>query len=321
MKIFSLVLASLFVGLSLSANDSLDNYQVILKNGASITAPLIRQNDKGIILDMGDDVLRLAKSAYTSLAKLEAKKINTNSDQIRDIYALGTRANAPVKELVNRVGESVIMVKTPNGLGSGLIISDKGYLLTNYHVVERETRITVTIYKKNATGYEKSELKKVKIIALQPHRDLALLKLDDEETKDLKLKPVVFSNELKVNPGNLIFAIGSPLGLERTVTQGIVSSNMRNIGHLRFIQTDTAINPGNSGGPIFNARGEVIGMVCAGSTQFQGLGFGIPVRDILNFLDHRSAYLYDSSQPQNGILYHTPPFISKIPPEKSNEVP
>ena len=71
MKKLPLMLASLFVGLSLSANDSLDNYQVVLKNGASITAPLIRQNDKGIILDMGDDVLRLAKSAYVSIAKLE----------------------------------------------------------------------------------------------------------------------------------------------------------------------------------------------------------------------------------------------------------
>ena len=302
-----------FLSLSSWANEANSQYQVVLKNGATITAPLIRQNETGIILDMGDDVLRLAKSAYLSLTKQEQNKTSLNQDLLKDIYALGSRTSAPVKELVNRVGESVVMVKTPNGLGSGLIISKKGYLLTNYHVVERETQISVTLYKKVDTGYEKRELKKVKIIALQPHRDLALLKLDLQEIPGLEFKPVIFSDELKVNPGNLIFAIGSPLGLERTVTQGIVSSNMRNIGHLRFIQTDTAINPGNSGGPIFNARGEVVGMVCAGSTQFQGLGFGIPVRDILNFLDHRSAYLYDSSQPQNGILYHTPPFLAKKP--------
>ena len=242
--------------------------------------------------------------------KISDKKfVNGSQDKVRDIYTVGRRPAAPVKELVQRVGESVVMVKNPHGLGSGLIISDKGYLLTNYHVVEKETQITVIVYKKTDTGYEKTELKKVKIIALQPHRDLALLKLDLEEAKGLAIKPVTFSSDHKISPGNLIFAIGSPLGLERTVTQGIVSSNMRNIGHLRFIQTDTAINPGNSGGPIFNARGEVVGIVCAGSTQFQGLGFGIPLRDVLDFLENRSAYLYDSSQPQNGIIYHIPPFI------------
>jgi len=286
--------------------------KITLKNGSVITSKILKENESNIIIDVGSDLIKLDKNDIHSRKLVTEKKVRTGQvDQIEDIYTIGRRAVAPVKELVDRVNESVVMVKTPRGLGSGVIISDSGYLLTNYHVVERETQITVILYKKTNTAFEKIELKKVKIIALHPYRDIALLKLDLDEEEGLDLKPASFSPDYKVDPGNLIFAIGSPLGLERTVTQGIVSSNMRNLGQLRFIQTDTAINPGNSGGPMFNANGEVVGLVCAGSAQFQGLGFGIPMADIINFLTHRSAYLYDESQPQNGINYHQPPYIEK----------
>jgi serine protease Do len=106
----------------------------------------------------------------------------------------------------------------------------------------------------------------------------------------------------------LVFAIGNPLGLERTVTQGIVSSTTRTLGQLRFVQTDASINPGNSGGPMFNERGEVIGVVCAGYTFFNGLAFAIPATDLIDFLQNRDAYLFDSTQPQNGVKYFQPPF-------------
>jgi serine protease Do len=74
-----------------------------------------------------------------------------------------------------------------------------------------------------------------------------------------------------------------------------------------MVQTDAAINPGNSGGPLFNARGEVVGIVCAGATLFDGLAFGIPANDLVDFLVHRDSYLYDPARPQNGVTYLPPP--------------
>jgi serine protease Do len=203
------------------------------------------------------------------------------------------------------------MVKTARGLGSGFIISKLGHIITNYHVVERETEVSVTLFDKTPQGYRKREFKKVKILATHPLRDIALLQLDAQEMEDYQPRPVVISSDRDTSQGDLVFAIGNPLGLERTVTQGIVSSTTRTIGHLRFIQTDAAINPGNSGGPLFNTRGEVVGIVCAGATFFDGLAFGIPAEDLIDFLENRSAYLFDSSQPGNGIKYLAPPFKGK----------
>ena len=103
--------------------------------------------------------------------------------------------------------------------------------------------------------------------------------------------------------GDGIVAIGNPLGLERSVSRGVVSSTLRTLGNLRFIQTDASINPGNSGGPMFNERGEVVAVACAGFVSFDGLAFGIPIEDVRVFLDHQAAWLYDETQPQNGVTY------------------
>jgi serine protease Do len=107
--------------------------------------------------------------------------------------------------------------------------------------------------------------------------------------------------------------------MERSVTQGIVSSTTRTIDQMRLIQTDAAINPGNSGGPIFNARGEVVAVACAGAAVFDGLAFGIPANELIDFLVHRDTYLYDESQPQNGVTYLPPPFRPGQPAEKAKE--
>lgn len=143
---------------------------------------------------------------------------------------------------------------------------------------------------------------------MQPLRDIALLQLDMTELKADLPEPVVINNSDDLRVGDLVFAIGNPLGLERSVTQGIVSSATRTMGHLRLIQTDASINPGNSGGPLFNARGEVVGIVCAGATMFDGLAFGIPANELVDFLLHRESYLYDTTQPLNGATYLAPPY-------------
>ncbi|HEY1598290.1 MAG TPA: trypsin-like peptidase domain-containing protein [Pirellulales bacterium] len=283
-----------------------DRVTVTLVGGAKITAELLRENDQGLVLDLGHDVLQIPAKRLLGIDR-GATQTAEQSHQDRGIFVTGRAAPADVPELVKRCGDAVVMVKTAVGQGSGFVISAKGHLITNYHVVEGETKISVTYFKLTSQGYEKHELKKVRILALQPLRDIALLQLDVGELAGEMPVPVLIDDRDDLRVGDVVFAIGNPLGLERTVTQGIVSSTSRTIGHLRLIQTDAAINPGNSGGPLFNLRGEVVGIACAGATMFDGLAFGIPASDLIEFLTHRDAYLYDASQPQNGITYLPPP--------------
>lgn len=280
---------------------------VTLSGGARIEADLLRRTDDRVILDLGHDVISLPARRVLDVRE-RGEDGDTAVAASEGIYSTGRLDPAPVSELVERYGDSVFMVRTPAGLGSGFFISSDGHLITNYHVIEGQTDITVTLFLPADSGYERRELKRVRILAMNPLRDLALLRIDREELGNHPVEPLVISADSGVNVGGSVFAIGNPLGMERSVTQGIVSSTTRTIGHLRFIQTDASINPGNSGGPIFNLRGEVVGVVCAGATYFQGMAFGIPAVDLIDFLDNWDAYLYDPFQPQNSITYLPPPF-------------
>jgi len=288
------------------ATDDARRVTVTITGGATVTGDLLRENDQSLVIDLGQQVITLASEDVLSVVTADAAADQQQSQG--HIYTLGRLEPQPVPQLVKQFGDSVIMARTPTGLGSGFVISDAGHIITNYHVVENETRVSVTLFRKTETGYERKELKDVKIVALQPLRDIALLQLGDKAREKLDLQPVVIARENDLKVGSLVFAIGNPLGLERSVTQGIVSSTTRTIGHLRFIQTDASINPGNSGGPLFNTRGEVVGIACAGYTFFQGLAFGIPADDLIDFLENREAYLFDPSQPQNGVKYLDPPY-------------
>ncbi len=280
---------------------------VSLVGGAKITAELLRENDQGVVLDLGHDVLHVPAKRVLSIDRT-SQQATVQTKQDSGVYTTGRLEAADVPELVRRHGDAVVMVKTAVGQGTGFIVSSQGHLITNYHVVEGETKVYVTLFRLSKSGYEKHELKKARILALQPLRDIALLQLDLKELEGDPPKPVVICDREDLRVGDMVFAIGNPLGLERSVTQGIVSSTTRTIGHMRLIQTDASINPGNSGGPLFNLRGEVVGIACAGATMFDGLAFGIPARDLVDFLEHRESYLYDSSQPQNGVTYLPPPF-------------
>jgi len=279
---------------------------VKLAGGAQLTATLLQKTDDRVVLDLGHEVVTVDAKRVLSISSPERQATGQTAE--REFYTLGRLDEAPVPQLVKRFGDAVVTVSTPSGMGSGFIISKSGHLITNYHVVEKELKVIATVFQKKKQGYEKRQLKQVKILALNPLRDLALLQLDKDELGEFDLKPVVIAEKCSLRVGDLVFAIGNPLGLERTVTQGIVSSTTRTLGHLRFIQTDASINPGNSGGPMFNARGEVVGVVCAGYSFFRGLAFGIPAPDLIDFLQHRDAYLFDSTQPQNGVKYFQPPF-------------
>jgi len=296
---------------------------VTLVGGGKITAPLLRENDDGVALDLGFDVLQIPAKRLLDVQRGTsdpAAGATTEAAGDRGIFRTGRLEARDVPELVKRFGEAVVMVRNPGGLGTGFITSREGHIVTNYHVVEKNTRLQVTLFRKTDKGFEKNELFKVKIVALQPLRDLALLQLDPEETKGKLPEPVVINDRDDLRVGDMVFAIGNPLGMERSVTQGIVSSTTRTIDQMRLIQTDAAINPGNSGGPIFNARGEVVAVACAGAAVFDGLAFGIPACDLIDFLVHRDSYLYDESQPQNGVTYLPPPYRPNGPLEKAGAV-
>ncbi len=155
-----------------------------------------------------------------------------------------------------------------HGAGSGVIISKDGYILSNNHVVEDAKEVTVTLGDKNEYPAE--------IIGRDPKTDLAILKIKVD--RDLPAATLGDSDALRV--GDWVVAIGNPFGLSHTVTSGIVSAKGRVIGagpYDDFIQTDASINPGNSGGPLFNMKGEVIGINTAIIPQGQGIGFAIPI--------------------------------------------
>ena len=152
-------------------------------------------------------------------------------------------------------------------LGSGFIIDKEGYIVTNNHVIDDADQIKVKLA--NEKEYD------AKVVGRDPKTDLALIKID---AKDLTALPLGDSDLLKV--GSWVVAIGSPFGLEQTVTAGIVSAKKRVIGagpYDDFIQTDASINPGNSGGPLLDLQGRVIGINTAIVASGQGIGFAIPI--------------------------------------------
>jgi serine protease Do len=158
--------------------------------------------------------------------------------------------------------------EVPRGVGSGFILSADGYIMTNAHVVEGADEVLVTLT-------DKREFK-AKIIGADKRTDVAVVKIEATGLPAVKI-----GDASKIRVGEWVMAIGSPFGLESTVTAGIVSAKQRDTGdYLPFIQTDVAINPGNSGGPLINMRGEVIGInsqIYSRSGGFQGISFAIPI--------------------------------------------
>jgi len=171
-----------------------------------------------------------------------------------------------------RGGQQAPEREVPSGVGSGFVIDSDGYLLTNHHVVDGAESIIVTFP-------DKREFKG-KVIGSDQRTDVALVKIEGKSLPFLKIGNV---NNTKV--GQWVVAIGSPFGLENSVTAGIVSAKGRDTGeYLPFIQTDVAVNPGNSGGPLLNLDGEVIGInsqIYSRTGGFMGISFAIPIDEAM----------------------------------------
>jgi serine protease Do len=176
-----------------------------------------------------------------------------------------------------------------SSLGTGFIIDKDGYVLTNNHVVERATEVMVTLL-------DKKEYQ-AKIIGKDQKLDLALLQIRGKDRKvPADLKPVALGDSSTLRIAESVFAVGNPFGLQHTVTIGIISAKNRTIGQGPFddfLQTDASINPGNSGGPLFNLKGEVIGIntvIYSRTGQSGGLGFAIPVNEAKGIIPELKRY-------------------------------
>jgi len=291
---------------------------VQLKDKAAVTGKILTQKRDQVVVDIGYTTLVIPRNQIV-------KVLENDEAPAKSIPAQATPAEIPpaetkagffkieakpppertVRQLVDQLGEAVVQVRTPGGLGSGFIINEDGFLITNFHVIEGETQISVEVYHKKNGDLERHSYKQVKIIAINKFQDLALLKIEDKDAPKFAFVSLGDSEALAV--GDHVFAIGSPLGLERTVTEGILSTKTREMQGDLYLQTTAQINPGNSGGPLFNMRGEVIGVTNMKITFGEGLGFAIPIDSVKFFLIHRDAFSYDNDNPSNPFRYLEPP--------------
>lgn len=311
-KILSLgVLAAACAAVSALATDTV---KIVLKNGAELRGEVLKEREDSVVLDLGHTVLTLPRAEISVFEKATASA-KAAAVQGEDIYFVEPgREAVTVEKNVQRVAESVVQIQTASGLGSGFIINKLGYVITNQHVIAGEREITVVVYRKKPGGLEKQPFTQVKIIAMNGFLDLAILQIDDPAAASLPFVPMGDSETL--TQGQEVFAIGSPLGLERSVSKGIVSIRARENGGRWYIQSTTQINPGNSGGPLFNARGEVVGVnnMKAAGVGVEGLGFSIPSNVLKLFLKNREAFAFDPRNPNSGFRYLPPP---APPTEKS----
>jgi len=256
----SLSLILLGSGITVTGGYLTNNQEALTKSASKLgvesvhAAPLPGNTDSNFVTDVvrkvGPSVVRINSS----------RTVRTQApDEFEDLRRFfGSRI--PRRE--NRV---------ERGAGSGFIISNDGRILTNAHVVEGADRVTVTL--KDGRTFEG------RVLGADQLTDVAVVKIDAKN-----LPTVTLGNSEQLQPGQWAIAIGNPLGLDNTVTTGIISATGRSSNQVgvpdkrvEFIQTDAAINPGNSGGPLLNARGEVIGINTAIIQGAQGLGFSIPI--------------------------------------------
>ncbi len=291
---------------------------ILLKDQGAITGHILAEKKDQLVVDLGYTVLLVPRQEVvkvTSDAPGDTPSAPTRTGTGAAPAAVGTNglyatATAPlpektVRELVSEVGEAVVQVRTPSGLGSGFFIDEAGYLITNFHVIEGETQISVEVYHQQDGQLERKTYKQVRIVAMNKFQDLTLLKV--EEPGAPRFARVLLGQTDSLAVGEHVFAVGSPLGLERTVTEGIISTKTREMQGDLYLQTTAQINPGNSGGPLFNLRGEVIGVTNMKINFGEGLGFAIPVEAVESFLRRRDAFAFDNNNPSNGYRYLEPP--------------
>lgn len=278
--------------------------QVVLEltDGTKVEGELLKRDEKRAHVLVADQVL--------SIEMEKVKSVSGQQEEPKEVkeFKLYRTSRGTVKSVTahtEELGPAIVVVKTPSGMGTGWFCNPNGYIVTNQHVIADEQSISVTVFERQGDRLEKKVFKKVKLIALDPDIDLALLRIEEEIGMDI---PQLYIGEsASLSEGDKVFTIGNPMGLERSTAEGMVSKVNRNMGGRLYVQTTAPIAPGNSGGPLFNERGEVIGVVNMGYVYLDGLGFAIPSKYVQEFLDNVEAFAFDPDNPNSGMRYMEAP--------------
>lgn len=291
---------------------------VALVDGQRIVAPVVKESADAVWLDVGFDVVRVPRDRIESIERPDDAGEAGGEDGVRGEALFRVSPETPPERSpqaqAQRFGEAVVMVSTPSGLGSGFVVHADGYVVTNAHVIQGETDIKCTLFRKGDLDFRRIVIEDVEILAVNNHLDLALLKMTPDT--DAGFPTVVLQGREELAAGQEVFAIGSPLGLERTLTTGVIATTQRDFEGVTYIQTTAQINPGNSGGPLFNRSGEVIGVTNMKIPFGEGIAFAIPSRYVRDFLRNREAFAYDKDNPNSGYTYDpAPPRLDFRPPD------
>ncbi|MGE5190697.1 MAG: DegQ family serine endoprotease [Gemmatimonadota bacterium] len=262
-KVVVLVLAAVAAGLVISAGFNLSPLTSAFWTGKG-------EQGQGTVVPAA--ALRMVPVDIPALVKeVSPAVVNISTTQVVRFDRPRMRSpfgHDPFEDFWNNYFGNMPREQKRQSLGSGFIVSEDGYILTNNHVIEKADEVSVTLLDK--------EQFKAKVVGADPKTDIALIKINAGK----KLPHVALGDSDKLEIGEWVVAIGNPFGLGHTVTAGIVSAKGRIIGsgpYDDFIQTDASINPGNSGGPLFNLRGEVVGINTAIIQGGQGIGFATPI--------------------------------------------
>lgn len=294
-KLLTAILAVL--GVAAIAVTSIVGYSLVTKGEAPLVSGRQGDADSGYVLPTEENT--------------EADS-TVNRDDLPTLEQLAAPADAlPIPEIIEKMSPSVVGISciTGDGLiytGSGIILSEDGYIITNAHVIEGAETISVVLPPYYGTDEDtQDDLTYVaENVGKDTQTDLAVLKIDHSGLKNAEMGR---SEEVKV--GELAIVIGNPLGLDlaNTATSGIISAKNRTISvediTLNVLQTDASINGGNSGGALINAYGQVVGITCAkfASADVEGLGFAIPIDDALPIVSDLMEYGYVTGRPSLGI--------------------
>jgi len=280
----SLLLITLSIGIMIGTLVNTGAHAAKAQATAQDASPLVVPNP----IQLGNEFTKLAKKLEPSVVYITADytpKVSENPHKSKPGQDPGDGSNDDGMEMFRRFfrgspGSSDLPPRAfrQEQSGAGFIVDKNGYIITNHHVIAKVDHIKVKLHSDDTTEY------RARVVGIDPETDLAVIKIDPKGG----LVPVTIGNSDAVQVGDWAVAIGSPFGLEASVTAGIVSALSRDInGPLqlqRFIQTDAAINPGNSGGPLLNIRGEVIGvntMIATQSGGYQGIGFALPMNMVV----------------------------------------
>nr|WP_315140216.1 Do family serine endopeptidase [uncultured Flavobacterium sp.] len=280
MKKFS----SLFLVSLLSGATTLGAYKLLFEGNGYFS------NDK-------KDIVTVASENYGRNVGLSAEAVDFTEAADKAVHSVVHVKNVSRRTVSNPIMEFFYgygggQLQEQVGTGSGVIISEDGYIVTNNHVIKDASEIEITLNNKKTYP--------AKLIGTDSKMDIALLKI----TADEKLPYTVFANSDNVKVGEWVLAVGNPYNLNSTVTAGIVSAKARNLdarGIQSFIQTDAAVNPGNSGGALVNARGELIGintMISSPTGSYTGYSFAVPSNNARKIIED----LMEFGNVQRGIL-------------------